>query len=107
MTGNTVKVTNNIARSAGTSFNLVIVNKIKKPSASYTALIDITFYATDGTTVVESHSEYILLDPISISTGDSTMMLGSYSTFDVRTVLNIRFTLPAALAGYSSTVTDP
>ena len=42
-----------------------------------------------------------------ISTGDTTSMLGSYSSFDVRTVLNIRFTLPANLVGYSSTVTDP
>lgn len=36
---------------------------------------------------------------MSIATGDSTNLLGSYSTFDLLTVLNIRFALPANLLG--------
>jgi len=70
-------------------------------------LIDLTFKAADDTTILESHSEYILLTPISISTGDKTNLLGRYSSFDVKTVLNVKFTLPVALIGYSAITTNP
>lgn len=70
-------------------------------------MIDLTFKAADDSTILESHSEYILLTPISISTGDNTNLLGRYSSFDVKTVLNVKFTLPAALIGYSATTTNP
>ena len=49
--------------------------------------------------MIESHSEYILLKPMVISLGDSTKMLGSYSSFDVKTILNIKLILPANILG--------
>ncbi|KAL4492987.1 hypothetical protein ABPG72_020766 [Tetrahymena utriculariae] len=97
--GNQVQIVNNLARLPGQQYQLQIINKIKKPSQSYTALVDLTFLQSDGVTLIESHSEYILLSPQPITVGDSTMMLGSYSSFNVLTILNIKFTLPVTLQG--------
>ncbi|EAS04491.2 histone deacetylase family protein (macronuclear) [Tetrahymena thermophila SB210] len=99
LVGNIIKIVNNLARLPGQQYSLQIINKIKKPAQSYTALVDLVFLQSDGVTLIESYSEYIQLSPQPITVQDSTMMLGSYSSFNALTILNIRLTLPVTLLG--------
>ncbi|KAL4464499.1 hypothetical protein ABPG73_018399, partial [Tetrahymena malaccensis] len=98
--GNRIKIINSSAILPGQQYYILIVSKIKKPTWSYTALVDLVFLQPDGLTLIESYSDYILLQPQNIASSDDTsMMLGSYSSFDVLTILNVRLTLPVTLQG--------
>lgn len=102
-----IKITNNSIKNPGSSYTIQIPSSITKPKYSFSVLVDLTFKDIDDLTIRESHSEYILLTPTAISSGDNTKLLGSYSSFQVKTVLNINFVLPSALAGYSAVAGDP